>query len=71
MGKEQVTVTLDKQILAIVDKIMKSGETNRSTVINAILEETLIRKPLLFKALLEQSGGTGGVFAGFYEEGEK
>ena len=67
MKRITITITVPEPVIKIIDDLVKRGNSNRSEIINAILEETLIRKPEAFRELLQQSGGTGLVLGAFYE----
>jgi metal-responsive CopG/Arc/MetJ family transcriptional regulator len=64
-------MTVPEPIIEVIDVLVKSENSNRSEIINAILEEALIRKPDLFADLLSASGGTGLVLRGFSRINEK
>jgi hypothetical protein len=56
---------IPEPIIEKIDAIKNSEESSRTEIINAILEEALIRKPEAFYELLQQSGGTGLVLKSF------
>ena len=71
MKRITVTITIPEPIVKIIDELVKRGNSNRSEIINAVLEEALVRKPAAFKELLKQSGGTSLVLGGFCEDDQK